>query len=100
MNRTNTFKKFIFNPYLLSLIALLLSVYTFWDNYFNLKLDVTCGRQVKIWVVKMKSFDETKAIPAILLSLAFTNSGGKTAYLDDVKLKVTLKSNSRDVWEK
>jgi len=100
MNRTDKLRKCILSPYFLSLIALLLSGYTFWDNYFNFKLDVTCGRQAKVWVAKNEYIDETKVTPVILMSLAFTNSGGKTAYLDDVKLKVTLSSNNRDLWDK
>jgi hypothetical protein len=43
--------------------------------------------------------DKGRAKPVILMSLAFTNSGGKTELLQDVKLSVTLRSNKRDLWQ-
>lgn len=93
--------KIIFSPYLLSLVALLFSGYTFWDNYFNFKLDVGVGRQVKLWVAHFDkgSAEKGKGVPIMLMSLAFTNSGGKTESLQDIKLLVTLTSNNRNLWK-
>lgn len=88
--------KFVHSPYLISLCALLVSAYTFWDANFNFKLDIAAGRQVKLTVAKI---DKRYASPAILLSLALTNSGGKTSYIDDVKLIVTLVSNNKELWQ-
>ena len=97
MNTKSIFWKVIISPYFLSFVALILAAYTFWDNYFNFKLDIAVGRQVKLGLLRA---DKGKTKPIILMSLAFTNSGGKTEYLDDTKLRVTLTSNNRSQWEK
>jgi hypothetical protein len=89
--------KRLFSPYCVSLLALSLSAYTWWDNYFHVKLDVAAGRQVKLWVAKA---DGGAGIPVILMSLAFTNSGGKTECLQDVKLDVAATSNNRRLWQR
>lgn len=89
--------KIIFSPYVLSLVALLFSAYTFWDNYCNFKLDVAAGKQIKLSIGQI---DKGIPTPIILMSLAFTNSGGKTECLQEVKLNVTLTSNNRALWHK
>jgi len=83
-------------------VALFFAGYTFWDNYFNFKLDVGAGKQVKLWIAHLDKGSDEKGngVPIILMSLAFTNSGGKTESLQDVKLSVTLTSNKRDLWQK
>ncbi|OHB65239.1 MAG: hypothetical protein A2Y77_03040 [Planctomycetes bacterium RBG_13_62_9] len=79
------------------MLALLVSVYTCWDNYFHFKLNVTAGKQIKLWVAKM---DKGPTTPVILMSLAFTNSGGKTACAQDVKLDVVVTSDNRQLWQR
>ena len=103
MNVRLNIKKIILKPYFIPLVALffsgsasLLSGYTFWDNYFNFKLDIGVGKQAKLFMAQL---DKGSAKPIILMSLAFTNSGGKTELLQDVKLSVTLTSNKRDIWQ-
>lgn len=88
--------KFISSPYFISLCALIFSGYTLWDAKFNFNLDIAAGRQVKLTIAKIK---KEYMSPAILLSLSFTNSGGRTSYIDDVKLKVTLISNNKEFWQ-
>jgi len=72
--------KFICSPYFLSLVAVAFSGFTLWDNYFNFKLDVAIGKQIKLWIAHINegSAEKGKGLPIILMSLAFTNSGGKT----------------------
>ncbi len=89
--------KVIFNPYLISLVALGLAAYTFWDNNFHFKLDVAAGKQVKLFVGHI---DEGDRNPVILMSLALTNSDGKTECVQDVKLNVTLTSKNSTLWHK
>jgi len=86
-----------FIPYIISFFALLFSAYTLWDNYFHFKLDVAAGKQAKLFVGHI---DEGDPNPIILMSLALTNSGGKTECLQDVKLNVTLTSKNRTLWRK
>ena len=88
--------KFVSSPYFISLCAILFSAYTLWDAKFNFNLDIAAGRQTKLTVAKIK---KEYMSPAILMSLAFTNSGGRTSYIDDVKLKVTLFSNNKEFWQ-
>jgi len=97
MNNKRKLRKYIFNPYLISLVALILSAYTFWDNNFQFKLDVAAGKQVKLFVGHIDQGDRN---PVILMSLALTNSGGKTECVQDVKLNVTLTSNNRSLWHR
>ena len=89
------FWKFIVNPRFLAAVAIIFSTYTLWDNNFNFKIDVAAGRQVKLAV----GYIDKEINPIVLMSLAFTNQGGKTGYLNDVKLKVTLTSGNRDFWQ-
>jgi len=102
MNAKSNIRKIIFSLYSLSFVALVFSGYTFWDNYFNFKLDVGVGRQVKLWIAHLDkgSAEKGNGFPVILMSLAFTNSGGKTESLQDVKLLVTITSNNRNLWQK
>ncbi|MCJ7547621.1 MAG: hypothetical protein MUP30_12510 [Deltaproteobacteria bacterium] len=95
MKTLTKFWKFIVNPRFLSVVAIILSTYTLWDNIFRFTINVAAGRQVKLLVGRI---DKGKINPIILMSLAFTNQGGKTGYLGDVKLKVTLTSDGRDFW--
>jgi hypothetical protein len=95
MKTITKFWKFIVNPRFLSVIAIIFSAYTLWDNNFRFTINVGAGRQVKLSVGRI---DEGKINPIILMSLAFTNQGGKTGYINDVKLKVTLTSGDRDFW--
>lgn len=88
--------KFVSSPYFISLCALLVAAYTLWDAKFNFKLDIAAGRQVKLTVAKI---DKRYVSPAILMSLALTNSGGRTSYIDDVKLIVTLVANNKEFWQ-
>ena len=94
--------KFICIPYLLSLVAVVFSGFTLWDNYFNFKLDVAIGKQIKLWIAHIDegSAEKGKGLPIILMSLAFSNSGGKTESLQYVKLLVTLTSDNQDSWSK
>ena len=85
-----TIWNFISSPYFLSLVAITVSIYTLWDNYFNFKLSIAAGKQSKLFV---GTVDEGNIQPIIFMSIAFTNFGGKTSYLDDVKLLVKLISN-------
>ena len=87
--------KYISTPYFISLCALIISAYTLWDAKLNFNLDVSAGRQTKLLVANI---DKVSIRPAILMSLAFTNSGGRTSYLEDVKIKVTLISNNKEFW--
>ena len=87
--------RFVSSPYFISLCALLVAAYTLWDAKFNFKLDIAAGRQVKLTVAKI---NKEYVSPAILMSLALTNSGGRTNYIDDIKLIVTLVSNHKEFW--
>ena len=93
--KRSLWKVILFSPYTISFIALLLAGYTFWDNNFNFKLDVAAGKQVKLWIGHI---DEGDRNPIILMSIALTNSGGKTEHLENVKLNVTLTSNNKTLW--
>lgn len=88
--------KFLSSPYFISFCALLVAAYTLWDANFNFKLDIAAGRQAKLTVAKIS---KGYVSPAILMSLALTNSGGKTSYINDVKLIVTLVSNNNEFWQ-
>lgn len=83
---------FISDPYFLSVIALLISIYTLWDSRFRFKLEVAAGKQSKLFVGKV---DQGKIQPILFLSLAFINSGGKTGYINDIKLLVKIISNCK-----
>lgn len=88
--------KFISTTFFVSILAFAISAYNLWDNNFRFKLNVAVGKQCKLMTGKI---DESNRRPVILMSLAFTNSGGKTSYLDDVKLIVTLNSNNLEIWK-
>lgn len=83
---------FISGPYFLSLLAAAISIYTLWDNKFRFKLEVTAGKQAKLFVGKL---DAGKIQPILFLCLAFTNSGGKTSYINDVKILVKIISDNK-----
>ena len=82
---------------IISLIALGFSTFTFWDSYFRFKLDFAVGRQSKL---SIGIINQVHVNPAILMSLTFTNSGGKTNYIDDVKLRVAFVSDKKIIIEK
>jgi hypothetical protein len=77
----------VFLSFLLSLLAAAISAYTFWDNKFRFKLEVSVGKQTKLFVGKV---DTGKVQPILFLSLAFANLGGKTGCIDDVKILVKI----------
>lgn len=76
----------------ISIIAIVLSIYTIWDNTYRTKVSLSCGKQAKLYVC---SLDNNIMQPIIMMSLTFINSGGKTAYLNDVKLNVKIISNNK-----
>ncbi|MFH1310155.1 MAG: hypothetical protein ABIH85_05725 [Candidatus Omnitrophota bacterium] len=90
------FLRFIVDPRFMAIVAIIFSAYTLWDNNFRFRITVAAGRQVKLGVGRI---DEGKINPLILMSLAFTNQGGKAGHLNDVKLKVTLTSGNRTLWQ-
>ncbi|WP_111310055.1 hypothetical protein [Confluentibacter sediminis] len=75
-----------------SIVAIGLSIYTIWDTTYRSKIEISCGKQAKLYV---STLDNKKVQPIIMMSLAFINSGGKTAYLSDVKLNVRITSNNK-----
>ncbi|MCD8452735.1 hypothetical protein LNI90_11640 [Tenacibaculum dicentrarchi] len=72
--------------------ALILSLFNFWYSVIKYKLDISVGKQAKLYVCNL---DNTKMQPIILMTIALTNSGAKTILLNDIKLKVKLISNNK-----
>lgn len=72
---------------LISILALCFSIYIFWENNFRIKNTVTLGKDAKLIVVKNQ--------PSILLNLAIINTGGKTSFIENIKiiLKLTKKGS-------
>jgi len=93
---TKTLFEVLTSSYFVAFLALGVSLFTAWDNYFNFKIDVSAGRDVGLQVAKIAN---GKRQPAIFMSVAFINSGGKTGYISDVKLKVKFYSNNNNVLE-
>ncbi|WP_233900635.1 hypothetical protein [Tenacibaculum piscium] len=75
-----------------SSIALILSLYNLWFSVIKYKLDISIGKQAKLYVCNL---DNTKIQPTIFMTIALTNSGAKTILLNDIKLKVKLISNNK-----
>jgi hypothetical protein len=69
----------------ISLFAIVISGYTLWDNNFKVKIDVFPGKQLDLFV---GAFENNAMQPIILLNIALTNTGGRLAYIEDVKLLV------------
>jgi len=76
--------------------ALFISGLTYWDNTFRFKLDTSIGRQAKLYVISM---DRGLKQPCVFMNIALINSGGKTEYIDDVKLNVQVLSNNNELFE-
>jgi hypothetical protein len=72
----------------ISIVAIIFSGYTFWDNTFRAKIDVTPGKQVDLFVASNESGPMQ---PTIHMNISFTNSSGKTSFIDDIKLMVDFK---------
>jgi hypothetical protein len=79
-----------------SLLAVAISLYTIWDTNYRSKIELSCGKQAKLYVCTL---DDNKTQPIIMMSLAFINSGGKTAYLSDVKINIKIVSNNKTYLE-
>jgi hypothetical protein len=75
---------------LIAVLALIISGLTYWDTTFRFKLDTSIGKQAKLYVC---SLDNASMQPCIFMNIALINSGGKTEYIDDVKLIVKLSTN-------
>jgi hypothetical protein len=78
----------------LSIVAILISVFVLYDTTLRSKLDVSVGKQVKLFVL---SIDKNSMQPSISLNMAFINLGGKALYLDDIKLKVDFIEGTKRV---
>ncbi|WP_233900538.1 hypothetical protein [Tenacibaculum piscium] len=76
----------------ISSIALILSLFNLWYSVIKYKLDISVGKQAKLFVGKL---DSNKIQPRIFMTIALTNSGAKTILLNDIKLKVKLISNNK-----
>ena len=74
---------------IISLLALFVAGYTLWDNTFRAKIDVSPGKQVDLYV---GAIDHSPLQPIIHMNVEFVNSGGKTAFIDDIKLEVNFTS--------
>ena len=79
---------------ILSLIAITISVFTYWDSNYNFKLKTSVGRHSKLYTIIV---DNNGKRPAIFLNVSFLNNGGKTETLEDVKLYVTISANGKTI---
>ena len=77
-----------------SLLAICISGYTLWDNTFREKIDVSTGKQVDLYV---GAIEHSPLQPIIHMNIEFVNSGGKTAFLDDIKLNVDFKVDDQSI---
>lgn len=77
----------------ISIIAICISVYNFLDSKFRFNIELAMGKQCKL---ALGHIDQGRRQPLLLMSVAFTNTGGRTGYLNDVKLNVKIVSNAKE----
>jgi hypothetical protein len=94
-NKTSWIQKLILRikvETIISLFALSVASYTLWDNTFRAKIDVSSGKQIDLYV---GSIEYSPLQPIIHMNIEFVNSGGKTAFIDDIKLVVSFRSKDK-----
>jgi hypothetical protein len=73
------------------ILSILLSSYNLWDNSFRARVDIRPGKDIKF---NCGHLNDGRNQPQISMNIAFINSGGKTAYADDIKLEVDYKKGN------
>lgn len=89
----------VFVAIFISILSLFLTFFQFWDNKWNMKIGITASKQGKLFVTILNQDNKTSNRPCVFMNLAIANYGGKTAYLDDIRLKVKLLSQNKIIFE-
>jgi len=83
----------------IALISLFFVSWVFIDGYFISKVNVIAGRQIRLSVV-LGDKGQGKAQPCIMMTMMYTNRGGRPGTIFDTKLGVKWWCNDRIVLEK
>jgi hypothetical protein len=84
---------------IIAVAAFILSLWNFYDAQFRSIVDVIAGRQIRLYVVA-NPYGRRNPQPCIMMSLTYTNHGGKTGTVFDTKIGVKWLRNDRIVLER
>lgn len=83
----------------IAVVGLGLSILNYYDAQLRSEIQVTAGKQTRLYVA-FDQEDSTKAQPCIMMTMMYTNQGGKPGTVFDTKLNVRWLCGERMVLER